>query len=236
MRGRLRFVVAGACAALTVALCLLYGRQVRDEAERVRSEALERYGGEVVTLAVASRGLEAGDVVSAQNVAERDWLSDLAPQDAVVDLDDVMGSKVTVPVAAGVPLTTLNFRSDDEAIEVPSGRVALTIPVTDKCALPATADAGTRLVAYEVRDSGARVVSEGLQVLRVSGDQGLGGVRATLTAAVEPDDVAQVLAASAEGTLRLALPAGDVEGLATEPPTDPTNVPAEDSLVEEDNL
>ena len=213
MRRRFRFVLSGCCAALAALLCVLYGQQVRAEAERVRAEALERYGGEVVSLVVASEDLEAGDVVTSQNVAERDWLADLAPVEAVVDLDQVVGTEVTVPLAAGLPLTSLNFRTDETAVEVPEGCVALSIPVTEKCVLPASADAGASLVAYRVSDAGTRVVSDRLQVLRVAADQGLSGSRGTLTVSVRPEDVPAVLSSSADGTLRLALPADDVSGL-----------------------
>lgn len=210
MDRRLRLALSGSCALLAAVLCALYGQHVQDEANRVRSEALERYGGEVVSLVVATEGLEAGDVVDRSNVAERDWLADLAPTDAVIGLDSVMGSEVTVPVAEGVPLTALNFRDGTEAVEVPDGRVALSIPVTDKLGLPAATASGTTLAAYEVSDEGARLVTEDAQVLRVPGEQtGVSLSLGAVTLAVRPEDVAQVLSASAQGSLRLALPADD---------------------------
>lgn len=231
VRRRFRFVVAGALAVLSALLCVLYGQHVRAEAERVRSEALERYGGEVVTLAVAAVDLEPGDVVSRQNVTERDWLADLAPTEAVVALDSIMGREITVPAAAGVPLTAVNFRQDEESVEVPSGCVALSFPLTDKCSLPASAGVGTALVAYEVRDEGATVVASRLQVLRVAGEQGGVGSKLAVTVAVSPDEVTRVLTASAEGTLRLALPADDLSdlGVRQSVPTAPKNVAPEPS-------
>lgn len=171
MNRRFRLALSGSCALLAAVLCALYGQHVQDEADRVRTEALERYGGEVVSLVVATEGLEPGDVVDRSNVVERDWLADLAPADAVTGIDAVMGSEVTVPVAAGVPLTGLNFRDGTEAVEVPDGRVALSIPVTDKLGLPAATAAGTILAAYEVADTGVRLVAEDAQVLRVPGEQ-----------------------------------------------------------------
>lgn len=230
MKRRFRFVLAGAFALLSVMLCVLYGQQVRSEAERMRAEALERYGGEVVTLVVAAEGLEAGDVVSKQNTVEKDWVSDLAPSEAVLSQDSVMGAEVTVPVAAGVPLTALNFRDDEGSLEVPSGCVALSLPVTEKTALPASAGVGTLLVAYEVRDEGTRIVAARLEILRATGgEQGTVGSRAAITVAVSPNEVAAVLAASAEGTLRLALPADDVAdlGSASGKAEAPRDVPAE---------
>ena len=224
MTRRFRLVVSGVCALLAATLCGLYGQHVRDEADRVRAEALERYGGEVVSLVVAPEGLEAGDVVDRRNVTERDWLSDLAPRDAVVGLDEVLGAEVTVPAAAGAPLTSLNFRDSVDAVEVPSGRVALTVPVTQELGLPSATAAGTTLAAYEVEDSGVRLVAEDLLVLRAAADQSGMGSRGDVTLAARPESVASVLSASAEGSLRLALPADDADDLASSLGAAPTEV------------
>lgn len=227
MTRRFRLMVSGACALLAAALCGLYGQHVREEADRVRTEALERYGGEVVSLVVAPEGLEAGDVVDRRNVAERDWLADLAPRDAVTGLDEVLGSEVTVPAAAGAPLTSLNFRDSEDAIEVPSGLVALSVPVTEDLGLPSSAAAGTQLAAYEVSDSGVSLVSAELVVLRAPAEQGSVGSRGSVTLAVSPESVASVLSAGAEGSLRLALPADDAADLSAGLGTAPTEVAPE---------
>lgn len=214
MRRRFRLMVSGACALVAALVCGVYGQHVRDEAERVRTEALERYGGEVVSLLVAPNGLEAGEVVDRQNVVERDWLADLAPEGAVVGIDAVLGEEVTVP-AAESPLTELNFRDSEDAIDVPSGRVALSIPVTEDLGLPSSAAEGTTLAAYEVTDSGVSLLAADLTVLRAPGEHASVGSRGAVTLSVSPDSVASILASSAEGSLRLALPADDAEGLET---------------------
>ena len=224
MTRRFRFALSGACAVLAALLCALYGQHVQDEADRVRAEALERYGGEVVRLVVAPEGLEAGEVVDGRNVTERDWLADLAPEGAVVDLDEVMGDEVTIPAAAGAPLTELNFRDSEDAVEVPAGRMALSLPVTESLGLPPSAGEGTVLVAYRVGDTGVSLVSAELQVLRALSEQGGLGSRGTVTVAVAPEAVASVLSASADGSLRLALPADDAADLAESSGTAPTSV------------
>ena len=198
MTRRMRLVVAGTCALIAALLCVAYGQSVQAEAEQVRAEALERYGGEVVTLVVASEGLEAGDVVDRLNVTEQDWLADLVPEGAILSLDDVLGAEITVPVAAGAPLTSLNFRDDEDAVEVPSGCVAVTVSVTQNLGLPSATAAGTRLAAYEVEDSGVSLISDDLLVLRSTMDTSVGS-RGEVTLAVGAESVASVLAASAEG-------------------------------------
>ena len=213
MTRRLRLGLATACSLLAVVLCLAYGRQTRAEAERERAEALERYGGEVTRVVVASQGLEAGEVVTRQNVAERDWVSDLVPAGTIVELDEVLGRQVSVPAAQGAPLTAVNFREEGTAAEVPDGYAAVSIPAGEKLGLPAGIKAGTRIAAFRVRDAGARLVTSDLQVISAAADISVGG-RATVTLAARPSDVPELLVAGGEGSLRLVVPADGVEVVA----------------------
>lgn len=226
MRVRVRFALSGVCALLAVGLCLLYGDQVREEVERERAEALERYGGEVVTLVVATRGIEPGEMIDGANAAEREWLVDLAPANAVTSLESVMGLEVSVPAAEGVPLTDLNFRDVEGSLDVPSDRVAISVPIGSDDGLPGTLEPGSVLAAYRV-DEGVDLLSDDVQVLMASqGDSGLVG-GGSMTVAVLPEDVAGILAASGEGSLRLALPGGEAQVETDEAAAAPTSVPAE---------
>jgi len=224
---KFRVVFACACAVLAVMVSALYADHVKDEADRVRTEALERYGGEVVSVVVATEGLEAGDVVSETNVEVADWVADLVPEGAVTSLDDIEGLQVTVPLAAGEPVTELNFRDSTTIAEVPSGCVALTVPVTDKLGVPRTITVGSALVAYEAGDAGAVPLAAGIEVLATPATTATGS-SVTLTIAVPADYVADVIYASAEGSLRLVVPAADVDELpGTTVEEAPTSVPQE---------
>lgn len=226
MTRRVRLAVSGLCALLAVSLCLLYGRQVREEVERERTEALERYGGEVVSLVIATKDIEAGEAVDGSNVTERDWLADLAPSDAVTSVDSVIGREASVPVAEGVPLTSLNFREVEGVVEVPPDRVAVSVPVSDDLGVSDTLSAGSNLAAYEV-DEGTTLISSEVQVLS-SGQEGASIVSSgTLTVAVRPEDVAPILSASGRGSLRLALPGDEALADIGDAPVAPTEVRAE---------
>lgn len=214
MSRRLRLVVAGACALAAAVLCLLYGQGVQAEADAEYSEMLERYGGEVVSIVVATEQLEAGDVISAENAGVEEWVSSLVPDDAYTSLDDVLGLEVTVAVAAGVPLTGLNFRSDGESVEVPEGRVAVSVEADDDLGLSSVVSEGATMVAYEVLGSGVSLLSEDVLVLDLPGDGTTSSYSGTVVLAVLPEDVADVLYAAAEGSLRLVLPGDDVSEVA----------------------
>lgn len=237
MGRRTRLIVSGLCAVLSLALCLAYGEHVREESERVRTEALERYGGEVVTLVVATEEIPAGESVTRANAAEREWIVDLAPAGAVTNFDEVVGSEVSVPVSAGAPLTELNFRAATEVVDVPADRVALTLPTSSDLGVPPGTVVGDTLAAYKADEDGVRLISADLRVLATP--QTGSGVLSpgSLTVAVAPGDVAKLLSASDEGSLRLALPGDQAFELSGEVQQAPTSVPAEtDDEGDEDDV
>ena len=213
---RFRLVFASACAALVALVFLSYGDHVRAEAEQVRSDAIKRYGGEVVELVVANEALEPGDVVTESDVSTREWIADLAPEDALTDLDDVVGRQVTVPVGKNAPVTELAFRDESEMADVPAGHVAVTVPVTDKLGISRSVAQGTSVVAYEVTDEGTRLIGDGMEVLSTPSQGTSVASGAQVVIAVPSDDVTSVLDASANGDLRLVLPAEDVDTSSSE--------------------
>lgn len=216
MRRRVKFVLSAACGTLATLLALGHADAVRAQAESERSEMLERYGGEVTSLVVAREGLSQGDVVSESDVEVREWLAALAPEGAMTGLDDVVGKRLTSAVASGSPLSEVDFAGGTGAIQVPEGRVAVTVRLSEKTGVAADIAAGTRLLAYGVEDGVPQLISSDALVLGRVGEHGEASTAASssreLTVAVAPEAVMQVLAASASGGLRLVVPAEDIEG------------------------
>jgi pilus assembly protein CpaB len=220
---RFRLVFAGSCAVLVLLAFVAYGNSVRAEAEKVRSEAIARYGGEVVSLVVTNSALEPGDVVGEKDVSVRDWVSDLAPQGAITSLDDVIGREVTVPVGKNAPVTKLAFRDSAHLADVPSGHVAVSVPVTDKLGVSRGVPQGSRLLAYKVSDEGSTLVCDDIVVLSAPAKASSIGSSAQLTLAVASKQVAAVLDASGKGDLRLVMPADDVDAPAGDAATPPSS-------------
>ncbi len=214
MSARFRIVLSAAFAVLGVVACLAYADSVRQEAERVRSDAIARFGGEVAHLVVANQPIEVGELITDRNVQLRDWVADLAPQGAIATLDDAIGREVSVPVAAGAVLTELNFRDESVVSEVPAGHVAVSVPVTEKLGIARGVTRGARVSAYAVSQDAPQLIATDVEVLSELATSV--GVIATqqITIAVLPDDVPAVLGASASGDLRLVIPADDVETVA----------------------
>ncbi len=212
---RFRVVFATACALLIALLCVGYADSVKAEAEQVRSEAIARFGGEVARVVVTNVALEPGEVVSEKDVALREWVSQLVPEGALTSVDDVVGREVTVPVSKNAPVCELAFRDDGALLDVPAGHVALSIPVTDRLGVSRTVSQGARAIAYRIDNAQTTQISGDVQVL--SSPSGATGVVSgvQLTIAVPSNDVSGVLAASAAGSLRLVLPAEDVDASKT---------------------
>lgn len=224
-----RIVIAVICAACVGIAFAAFADEVRSEADRQRSEAMARYGGEVVNLVVARHALEPGDVVEAGDVETREWLADLAPEGAVTQEEDVIGTQVTVPAAGGAPLTKLNFRDATEQQDVPSGHIAVSVPVTDRLGLSQGTLSGSSVIAYRVGDDGSHVIATDVVVLSMPEASSAGlGTQGTLSLGVLPEDVSEILSASAADELRIVLPADDVEAIPDEgTPSAPDEVAAE---------
>lgn len=154
-----------ACGILAVLCALIYADSVRQETEQVRTQALERYGGEVTNLVVARAGLSSGDVIKQTDVEVREWLVDLAPQEALSTLDDVVGLRLTSAVAAGAPLSRVDFARVDGEIEIPEGRVAVSVHLSDKTGVSDTLTSGSRLLAYEVTATNTVLISNDIVVV-----------------------------------------------------------------------
>lgn len=208
MRRRARVATSVVCGVAAALLAMGGAQSARAEAQRERSELLERYGGEVASLVVARRELASGSVVSEADVEERDWLADLAPEGAFTSVGDIVGTRLTSPVAKGAPLTRLSGASGEGDVEVPEGRVAISARAGERVGIPADVASGARVLVYEAAGDGVRLVCADALVLGGSADRSSSD--ASITLAVYPDEVSGVLAASAAGTLRVALPADDV--------------------------
>lgn len=230
MQKRTRVALSAACGVFAVVLSVAYADAAKGEAEAARAEALARYGGEVTNLVVARSGMSAGDIVSQSDVEVREWLVDLAPTGALSSVDDVVGLRLTSAVAAGSPLSEVDFAGSDGSLEVPDGRVAISVRLSDKTGVSGPLAAGSRLLAYEVTQDGPSLISGDVTVVGTSSlSTTQTSSASSLTIAVEPDDVTRVLAAGADGTLRLAVPAEGVgsSGDSADDAAAPSSVGAE---------
>ena len=214
MTARLRIMISCACAALTALSFVVYARSVHADAERERAEAIAAYGWETVELVVATRSMEAGEIPSSADVRTSEWIADLVPEGALTDADDAVGTALSVPIAKGAPFTSLNFRDATDTADVPSGYVAVTIPVNERLGVSREIVVGTKVVAFRVGDGEATIVADEAIVLSSPAAYSSSlSIAQTMTLAVLPDSVSEVLLASSDSSLRIVLPS---QGLSME--------------------
>lgn len=211
MSVRTRVIVAVACGLLAVVLAVAYMASVRDEASGARDRALERYGGETVTVCVASRAIAAGEVFSERNVSELEWLVDLLPEGALAQADEVLGKTAACAIAQNTPLAAVHVATAGSALTVPQGKVALSVPCSNDSAVGGELAAGAVVDVYVVGEGSARPCAQGIQVLKTNVSSGLGTLSWAILAA-DPDQVEALVGLAATQKLYLTLPSDQVAG------------------------
>lgn len=211
MSVKARVIAAVACGLLAAILMIAYMASVRGEAAGERDRALERYGGETVTVCVASRAIAAGEVFSERNVSELEWLVDLLPEGALAQADEVLGKTAACAIAQNTPLASVHVASAGVALAVPQGKVALSVPCSNDSAVGGELPAGSVVDVYVVGDGSARPAAQGIEVLKTNVTSGVGSLSWAILA-VDPDQVEALVGLAATQKLYLTLPSDELAG------------------------
>ena len=213
MKRTSRLLLSAGTGLMAAALAWGYGSLIRAEAEQAQREVLAAYGGDLVVACVASRDIEPGEVLDEANVQEEEWVASLLPKDAATSLEEVVGERATSSIPARAVLNPVYFKQDDRAIEVPEGMVAVSVPSDDERSVGGAVTPGDQVDVY-VSNAGVADLLCRAQVIDTSAraEEADGASIAWVTLAVEPERVAEVLAATAQGTISLVLPGALDEG------------------------
>ena len=206
---RNKTAAAGAICGVLCALCVLgYTQSVRGEAERARADALARYGGDQVEVCVAKRDIAAGETVDSGAIETRLWVADLLPPEAVRQTSEVVGSKASSTVLSGEVLSARRFGAASAAIDVPDGKVAISVPAKD-------VQAGSSVDVYATGSAATQALARGVSVLATSGgtdDRQASGSASKVTwvtLAIDPNQVEELVSAAQKTELYLTLPGAD---------------------------
>ena len=203
-------ILISVLSALLAGFCFFaYVQSVRAEAEKSRAEAIQKYGGELTSILVATKQIEPGETLSSSNTQVKSWISDLIPEGAITNPESVMGRTVSSVIGVGMPVVSLHLRSVASQIPIPENLIGLTISHGEKYGLAERLSAGTKLAAYEVTDSLITCIASDISVL--SGDtEGTLYTSSSVTLGLTPEQVPAVLSAYARGTLRFTLPGSKI--------------------------
>lgn len=206
MRSR-RTTIAGMACGLVCALSVFaYTQSVNDQAEQARADMLASYGGEQVEVCVATRDLAAGEIVPSDAVATRSWIADFLPQETARSAEDVVGKQLTSPVLAGEPVSLQRFEGEADALDVPEGMAALSVPAGDVQSVGGSLAAGSRVDVYTTGSSSTSLLLSGALVLATSaGDSSSASSSSWVTLAVNPDRVQELVDASQRTELYFAV-------------------------------
>lgn len=195
-------VISGVAAA---AIALFYASSIRAEAERVQRETLERYGGDLVDVCVATREIDAGETIDESNTAIEHWAADLLPPQAATSLREVVGKTATSRIPKRAVLCPLYTERRDSTLDIPSGCVAVSVAVDEAHAVGGALEPGDAVDVYVSKDAVANRLGRA-QVIDTSSHATDGGKLAWVTVGVEPAAVNEVLAAASTGEVTLVAP------------------------------
>ena len=208
MKTSKRIIISALFGLAAAGLCFAYASSVRADASRAQAEALAKYGGDRVQVCVATRDIDAGESLDETNVHAEEWLASLLPRDAVTEIKSVSGKTATSRIPKNAVLSGLYTKAEDHALEVPAGKVAVSVASDAEHAVGGAACAGSYVDVYVEKDGVADRLC-GARVIDTSENSGASreGRIEWVTLAVDPEDVKELLCAAGKGTVSLTLPA-----------------------------
>lgn len=224
---RKRSMVVGVLCGAACALCVgAYVLQVDEQAEAVRAEALERYGGDQIEVCVAKRDIAPGETLTEGAVETKMWVAALLPEGAVTKRDEAVGKVVGTSVLKGEVILAKRFDAQTASLDVPQGSAAVSVPAREVQAVGGALRAGMRTDVYAIGANTAERILAQANVLATSATEAAGsgssGAVTWVTLAVAPEKVQEVIAAAENLELYFVLPAE--EGAAETETIDPESL------------
>ena len=208
-RTRLLVSAIAGIAAAVISFTAISG--AHQEAERARRETLEQYGGELVSVCVATRDIDPGEQIDDGNAVVTEWVSTLLPAEAVTSLADVAGRTATARIPAHAPLSEAYFEQRESAVDVPRGKVAVSVASDAEHAVGGVLERGDLVDVYVQGDALADKLTDAEVIDTSALASGSADVQ-WVTLAVRPSAVRELLAAASGGMVTLAVPAEQEDG------------------------
>lgn len=208
MKRRTRLAISIVSGVAAAAIALLYASSVRAEAAEAEEEALALYGGDLISVCVATRDIDPGETIDEENVVVEEWLAGMVPADAVTSLDDALGQTATSHIPENSVLSSTYFVRDEDAIEVPAGEAAVSVACDAEHAVGGALEQGDRVDVYVSKDGVSDLLVEA-QVIDTNTLADGGGDLAWVTLAVGSSEVDELLAAATTGTITIVIPSSE---------------------------
>lgn len=201
--------MAIACGILAVLCAFAYTATIKSEASMARAAAVERYGGERVSVLVATETIPIGSAIDASNASAQEWLVDLLPQgQAAQSYEELDGLVAQAEIRRNEPILLERVGDGSSRITVPDGLAAASVASDDVLAVGGAIRAGSVVDVYVESTSGEiSMIGEHILVLETSTlEESKDKQISWVTLAVKPSSVSDLIAASAKGTIHFVLP------------------------------
>ena len=197
-------LLSGGLAAVC-AICLL--ASVKSETAAQQSELAEKYGGTQTEVCVAKRDIAAGETLKDTDVEVKQWVSSLLPENVATSKKDCVGKQLGSSILCGEVVCLGRFQSQDSSINVPSGKVAVSIPLDDTSSVGGTLKVNQKVDIYATGSSTTSKICAGVQILETSNsDKTVNSETKWITVAVDKDSAQEVVSAAQKLKLYVVLP------------------------------
>lgn len=205
MKRRTRVVLSLFSGIAAAAIAFVYASSLRVDADRARNEAMARYGGDLVAVCVATRDIDPGEALDEGNVAVEEWVASLVPAGSATSLKEAVGRTATSRIPKRAVICATYFKAGTDEIEVPRGKVAVSIASDAEHAVGGALARGDTVDVYVSKDGVADRLAQA-QVLDTSALADGGGEVSWVTLAVGQGTVGELLAARERGAVTLVIP------------------------------
>lgn len=215
IRSKNKTLIMGCLCGALCALCVgLYVMSVDGQAKAAEQQMLSRFGGDQIQVCVAKRDIAAGESISESDVEERMWVVSLLPVDAVTERKNAVGKQLGSTILAGEVISEARFGFDSDAIDVPDGMCAVSVPAREVQAVGGALEPGLRADVYAVGASSTTRLAASALVLATSSskDSRSSDPDTWVTLAIEPARVQEIVQAAEGQTLYFTLPGNGVSG------------------------
>lgn len=210
MDRRKRLLISAMAGMIAAVVSYAAISDARREADRVKREAMEQYGGDLIAVCVASREIEPGEKIDEGNTTVTEWASTLLPAGSIEGLSDAVGRTATARIPAHAPLAEAYFEHEEGAVDVPRGMVAVSVASDCEHAVGGAIERGERVDVYTQGDALADKLASAKVVDSNVLSAGGGDVQ-WVTLAVRPSEVRELLAATSRGMVTLTVPGDDAD-------------------------
>lgn len=210
MDRRKRLLISAMAGIIAAVVSYAAISDARREADRVKREAMEQYGGDLIAVCVASREIEPGEKIDEGNTTVTEWASTLLPAGSIEGLSDAVGRTATARIPAHAPLAEAYFEHEEGAVDVPRGMVAVSVASDCEHAVGGAIERGERVDVYAQGDALADKLASAKVVDSNVLSAGGGDVQ-WVTLAVRPSEVRELLAATSRGMVTLTVPGDDAD-------------------------